>query len=104
MCPVTVKKYHVDANRLYVENPLKLPSLYIYSRKDNVARHETIIYSWACQKKRNVPSFIHEFDTPHVQHFKYYPEQYAKLLDDFIDFIMIRNFECSSDHLQEMMI
>ena len=69
----------MDSSRLYLENPLKLPTLYIYSRNDKVAKPEAILNSFACQKKRNVPSFIHEFDTPHVQHFRKNPEQYAKL-------------------------
>ena len=90
---VTVKRYMKDSNRIYFENPLKLPTLYIYSHNDTVAKPDTILDSLACQKKRNVPVFTHEFDTPHVQHFRCYPEQYVKLLDDFIDFINIRNFE-----------
>ena len=101
---VTVKSYLMDSNRLYLENPLKLPTLYIYSHNDKVAKPDTILDSLACQKKRNVPVFTHEFDTPHVQHFRYYPEQYVKLLDDFIDFIKIRNFEYSSDNLDKMML
>ena len=106
MFPVTVKSYLMDSNRLYLENPLKLPThryIYIYSRNDKVAKPEAILNSFASQKKRNVPSFIYEFDTPHVQHFRKNPEKYAKLLDDFIDFIKIRNFSHSSDDSQQMM-
>ena len=103
MFPVTVKRYLMDSSRLYLENPLKLPTLYIYSRNDKVAKPEAILNSFVCQKKRNVPSFIHEFDTPHVQHFRKNPQQYANLLDDFIDFIKIRNFAQSSDHSQKML-
>ena len=101
---VTVKRYIEESGRHYFENPLKLPTLYIYSRNDKVAKPDTILDSLACQKKRNIPVFTHEFDTPHVQHFRYYPEQYVKLLDDFIDFIKIRNFEYTSDDLDKMMI
>ena len=86
----TVKSYMLDSNDMCTENPFRIPTLYIFSYKDSIASPETSLKIIAHQKKYNVPSFTHEFDTPHVQHYRHYPDQYLKLLDDFINFIGIR--------------
>lgn len=100
-----IKKYpqkvsHIRKNNdIYLENPLRLPTLYIHSSRDTVAKEERIKMPNLVAKhnEMNIPSFYHEFDTPHVQHFLRYPEKYAELLDDFIEFIRIKQKTISKD-------
>ena len=79
-------------NEIYLENPLRIPTLYIHSRGDNIAKEERYKLTKLVPKHNamGVPSFYHEFDTPHVGHFRKYPEKYAELLDNFIAYIDIK--------------
>ena len=98
-----VEKYphkvsHIRKNNdIYVENPLRIPTLYIHSSGDTIAKEERIKMPHLVAKhnEMNIPSFYYEFDTPHVQHFRSYPEKYAELLDDFIKFIRIKELNTS---------
>ena len=91
MFPNTVKSYMEDSRDMCTENPFRIPTLYIFSCKDPIAPPEATLKVIAHQKKYNVSSFTQEFDTPHVQHYRHYPEQYMKRLDDFKNFIGIKN-------------
>ena len=91
MFPNTVKSYMLDSRDMCTENPFRIPTLYIFSCKDRISPPESTLKVIAHQKKYNVLSFAHEFDTPHVQHYRHYPDQYTKLLDDFVNFIGIKN-------------
>ena len=87
MFPNKVSSHFQKAYDIYLENPLRVPTLYIHSNGDRVSTPTTPLRSIAHQKQYNIPSFYHEFNTPHVQHFKYNPEKYVELLDDFLNFI-----------------
>ena len=87
MFPNKTKFHYQKADDIYVQNPLRIPTLYIHSNRDRVSTPATPLRSIAHQKQLNIPSFYHEFDTPHVQHFRYYPEKYVELLDGFLNFI-----------------
>ena len=94
------KVSHIRRNNdIYLENPLRIPTLYIHSSGDTIAKEERIKMPHLVAKhnEMNIPSFYHEFDTPHVQHFRRYPEKYAELLDDFIEFIRIKQKNISKD-------
>ena len=77
------------ASKMYYENSLRIPTMYMYSNNDIISLPDAPFQSIPFQK--DVPSFFHEFDTPHVQHFKNYPEKYMQLLDNFLDFIKIKD-------------
>ena len=79
------------AQGVYFENPFRFPTLYLYSYNDVMFWPETLNIIAANRNKHNMSYVTHEFDSPHVQHFKFYPEKYSKLLDDFIDSIGINN-------------
>ena len=76
---------------MYHENPLALPTLYLYSPNDLVSGLEPIYKAMGIAKAKNIPHFSHVFDTQHVEHFRHYPEIYGRLLDDFFDFIKIKD-------------
>ena len=94
------KVSHIRKNNdIYVENPLRIPTLYIHSSGDTIAKEERIKMPHLVTKhnEMNIPSFYHEFDTPHVQHFRTFPEKYAELLDNFIEFIRIKEKNTTKD-------
>ena len=74
----------------YITNPLKIPTLFIYSRGDSISSVKWPLTSLAHQKKFNIPAFHHEFDSDHCQHFRHYPEKYSQLLDNFINFTQVQ--------------
>ena len=89
MFPNKTSFHYQKAYDIYVVNPLRIPTLYIHSNGDRVSTPATPLRSIAHQKQFNIPSFYHEFDTPHVQHFRYNPEKYVELLDGFLNFIKL---------------
>ena len=93
MFPVTVK-YHFDrAYDICMENPLGIPTLCLYSSNDVILDLERIESNIAEQRKMNpgVPLLSYDFDAPHVQIFRHYPEKYSELLDDFFKFVQLKS-------------
>ena len=88
--PKKVSYYFQEAYDIYIENPLRIPTLYVYSNNDIVSTPVTPLKSIEHQKKLNIPAFYHEFDTPHVQHFRLNRDKYTELLDDFINFLKLK--------------
>ena len=79
------------AHKMYHENPLQIPTLYLYSPNDVVSALGPVYKGIRRAKEQNIPHFTHVFDTPHVEHFRRYPDIYTKLLKDFFDFLKIKN-------------
>ena len=88
--PKKVKCHFQKAYDIYVDNPLRIPTLYLHSSKDVVSTPAVPLKSIEHQKKLNIPVFYHEFDTPHCQHFRFNREKYSELVDDFIRFTQLK--------------
>lgn len=82
--PVTkyIHKNHYDAVQ---ERPPSWPHLYLYSRADQVIRHRDVEVFVENFKLKGVP--VEHFDfvsSPHVGHFRDFPEQYTRKCRDFL--------------------
>ena len=89
--PQNVKCHFQKAYDIYVDNPLRIPTLYIHSSKDIVSIPAVPLKGIEHQKKLNILLFYHEFDTPHCQHFRFNHEKYSELIDDFIEFTQLKD-------------
>lgn len=77
-----IHKNHYDALR---ESPPAWPHYYLYSKADQVIRHRDIELFVATLKQKGVPVDSFDFvSTPHVGHFRDFPEQYALKCRDFL--------------------
>uniref|UniRef100_A0A674P7E6 Transmembrane protein 53 n=1 Tax=Takifugu rubripes TaxID=31033 RepID=A0A674P7E6_TAKRU len=79
---VLVLRNHYDAVR---ERPPGWPHLHLYSTADQVIRHRDIETFVDALKQKGVP--VESFDfvsTPHVGHFRKFPEQYALNCRNFL--------------------
>ncbi|TNM98118.1 hypothetical protein fugu_014364 [Takifugu bimaculatus] len=77
-----IHKNHYDAVR---ERPPGWPHLHLYSTADQVIRHRDIETFVDALKQKGVP--VESFDfvsTPHVGHFRKFPEQYALNCRNFL--------------------
>ncbi|XP_003975939.2 transmembrane protein 53 [Takifugu rubripes] len=77
-----IHKNHYDAVR---ERPPGWPHLHLYSTADQVIRHRDIETFMDALKQKGVP--VESFDfvsTPHVGHFRKFPEQYALNCRNFL--------------------
>lgn len=77
-----IHKNHYDAVR---ERPPAWPHLYLYSRADRVIRHADIQAFVENLRLKGVP--VQHFDfvsSPHVGHFREFPEPYARKCRDFL--------------------
>lgn len=77
-----IHKNHYDAVR---ERPPGWPHLHLYSTADQVIRHRDIEIFVDTLKQKGVPVDSFDFvSTPHVGHFKKFPEQYALNCRNFL--------------------
>lgn len=77
-----IHKNHYDAVQ---ERPPTWPHFYLYSRADQVIRHRDIKLFVATLKQKGVPVDSFDFvSSPHVGHFREFPEQYALKCRDFL--------------------
>ncbi|XP_070701407.1 transmembrane protein 53 [Pempheris klunzingeri] len=82
--PVTkyIHKNHYDAVQ---ERPPAWPHFYLYSSADQVIRHRDIEVFVEALKRKAVPVDSFDFiSSPHVGHFRDFPEQYALKCCDFL--------------------
>ena len=65
--------------------PLRCPHLFLYSKVDHLAFCEDVEEHMDAQKAHGVNVFSKCWeDSPHVQHYMKYPQEYLKLLDEFV--------------------
>lgn len=77
-----IHKNHYDAVQ---ERPPSWPHSYLYSRADQVIRHRDIEVFIDTLKRKGVPVDSYDFvSSPHVSHFKKFPEEYALKCRDFL--------------------
>ncbi|CAF97742.1 unnamed protein product, partial [Tetraodon nigroviridis] len=77
-----IHKNHYDAVR---ERPPGWPHLHLYSTADQVIRHRDIEAFVDTLKQKGVPVDSFDFvSTPHVGHFRQFPEQYALNCRNFL--------------------
>ncbi|XP_037643197.1 transmembrane protein 53 [Sebastes umbrosus] len=77
-----IHKNHYDAVK---ERPPTWPHFYLYSRADQVIRHRDITLFVDTLKQKGVPVDSFDFvSSPHVGHFRDFPEQYAVKCRDFL--------------------
>ncbi|KAM6920441.1 transmembrane protein 53 isoform 1-T1 [Lycodopsis pacificus] len=77
-----IHKNHYDAVQ---ERPPAWPHLYLYSRDDQVIRHRDIELFVEAVKQKGAPTDSFDFvSSPHVGHFRDFPEQYALKCRDFL--------------------
>ncbi|XP_069567480.1 transmembrane protein 53 [Brachyistius frenatus] len=82
--PVTkyIHKNHYDAVR---DRPPSWPHFYLYSRADQVIRHQDIEVFVEAVKQKDLPVDSFDFvSSPHVGHFRDFPEQYALKCSHFL--------------------
>ncbi|KAM6948300.1 LOW QUALITY PROTEIN: transmembrane protein 53 [Aplochiton taeniatus] len=82
--PVTkyIHKNHYDAMR---ERPPAWPHLYLYSRADEVIRHGDVELMVRSLRSKGLPVESRDFlSTPHVGHFREFPEEYSLKCLDFL--------------------
>lgn len=83
-----IHKNHYDAVQ---ERPPSWPHLFLYSRADQVIRHRDIEVFMETLKQKSVPMDSFDFlSSPHVGHYRDFPEQYALKCRDFL-------FSCMKD-------
>ena len=74
--------------------PLKCPQLFLFSKADHLAFVDDIEEHMNDRRARGVKVFSKCWeDSPHVQHYMKYPEEYVKLLDEFVT-------NCFNEHKQ----
>jgi hypothetical protein len=74
--------------------PLKCPQLFLFSKADHLAFVDDIEEHMNDRRARGVKVFSKCWeDSPHVQHYMKYPEEYVKLLDEFVT-------NCFNEHEQ----
>ncbi|XP_041658310.1 transmembrane protein 53 [Cheilinus undulatus] len=77
-----VHKNHYDAVQ---ERPPAWPHFFLYSRADQVIRHRDIEVFVDTLKQKGIPVDIFDFfSSPHVGHFRDFPEQYSLKCRDFL--------------------
>lgn len=77
-----IHKNHYDA---VLERPPSWPHLHLYSTADQVIRHRDIEIFVDTLKRKGVPVDSFDFvSTPHVGHFRKFPEQYALNCRNFL--------------------
>lgn len=77
-----IHKNHYDAVR---ERPPGWPHLHLYSSADQVIRHRDVEVFVDTLKRKGVPVASFDFvSTPHVGHFRKFPEQYALNCRNFL--------------------
>lgn len=77
-----IHKNHYDAVQ---ERPPAWSHLYLYSRADQVIRHRDIELFVETLKQKGVPVDIFDFvSSPHVGHFRDFPEQYSLKCRNFL--------------------
>ncbi|XP_075934497.1 transmembrane protein 53 [Anarhichas minor] len=77
-----IHKNHYDAVQ---ERPPAWPHFYLYSRDDQVIRHRDIELFVEAVKQKGAPADSFDFvSSPHVGHFRDFPEQYALKCRDFL--------------------
>jgi hypothetical protein len=76
----------IDELHQTLENqPLHISQLYLYSSNDPLIPYQQIEYHIGLQRQRGVHVRSFNFKTsPHVAHFKYFPDVYEQLVLDFI--------------------
>lgn len=82
--PVTkyIHKNHYDAVQ---DRPPSWPHSFLYSKGDQTIRHRDIEFFMATVKQKGVPVDSFDFVTsPHVGHFRDFPEQYALKCREFL--------------------
>lgn len=77
-----IHKNHYDAVQ---DRPPAWPHLHLYSRADQVIRHGDIQLFVETLRQKGVPVDVFDFvSSPHVGHFRDFPEQYACKCRDFL--------------------
>lgn len=81
-----IHKNHYDAVQ---ERPPAWPHLFLYSRADQVIRHRDVEVFMETLKQKDVPMDSFDFlSSPHVGHYRDFPEQYALKCRNFLSACM----------------
>jgi len=95
-----VTRHYYRSSQTFHSNPLRSPSLLLYSFADVVGTAgpiEVLMNNW---RRNGVPVFSKTWpDTPHVSHYLRDPINYTIALNDFLRFI---NLEASSGNVSEI--
>ncbi|KAF2360293.1 Protein of unknown function DUF829 TMEM53 [Trinorchestia longiramus] len=63
----------------------RVPQLFLYSDADSLIPSQDVQNFWTHRKQLGVPVYTKRWpDSPHVQHFKYYPEEYTRIVFRFV--------------------
>lgn len=74
-------------------HPPKAPQLYLWSSADTLTEASHILGTIEMQKRQGICCHSHDFQVSnHVSHFKQFPDEYLKLVKDFVTKIMEEKF------------
>ncbi|CAB4039625.1 Hypothetical predicted protein [Paramuricea clavata] len=77
----TLQRFFDDLAKI----PIACPQLFLYSKADHLALCDDVEEHMNDRKAKGVKVFSKCWDnSPHVQHYMKYPEEYLKLLDKFV--------------------
>lgn len=91
MFPVSVASHFVEGAEAFETNPCELPMLMFYSSADPIApswKLDSVVADW---ERRGLVVHVRKFDdSPHVNHFRFYPERYKEALQGFLELCLSR--------------
>ena len=75
-------------------SPISSPQLFLYSKADSLAPWHDIEQVANYRQKLGITIKIKDFDdSPHVGHYKQYPKEYEKIVDNFLEAVKV---DCGS--------
>lgn len=75
-----------------LESPIKTPQLFLFSKADELAPFEDVLNFAKKREERGVKVCYKLWETsPHVAHFKSHPQEYERIIDQFIDLCIFKN-------------
>ncbi|GAB1609859.1 transmembrane protein 53-like [Argonauta hians] len=86
----SVTDHFTKSHTAFVQNALRIPTLFLYSYKDSIANPKVIektISTW----ENDEIQVLHKSwnDTKHVSHLQKYPEEYTEILLNFLEHLSI---------------
>ena len=79
------KKIYLEQSELFHNNPVRSPTLFLFSKDDAIADVDTIYKCQLHYRKLGIPVVSQCWDSsPHVSHFYVHQKEYTKLLTNFL--------------------
>lgn len=90
---MATRHYRTSQETLH-ENPFRIPSLIIVSHKDKFATLDANEKLAEHYSRAGIPVELKVFtESPHVQHYRYYPTEYEQLMERFLNTVQLTQEE-----------